>query len=116
MHLKKIFLLFTILVIISMPITSIADDYIEESNDISIETSSSSSPEPTVNARHAVVFDRCSKTILYSKNENEKCKIASTTKILTAIIVLENSPDLNKVVSVSKKAARYRWFKIRSFF
>ncbi len=44
-------------------------------------------------------------TILYGKKENEKCKMASTTKIMTAIIVLEKEQDLSKKTKVSSKAA-----------
>jgi len=43
--------------------------------------------------------------ILYGKKENEKCKMASTTKIMTAIIVLENEKNIDKKVRVSQKAA-----------
>lgn len=43
--------------------------------------------------------------ILYGKQENTKCKMASTTKIMTAIIVTENVEDLNSKVKVSAKAA-----------
>ena len=57
-----------------------------------------------INARSCVVLDRTSKKILYGKNEYNKVKMASTTKIMTATIILENC-DLNKTVSVSKKAA-----------
>ena len=57
-----------------------------------------------INARSCVVLDRTSKKILYVKNEYNKVKMASTTKIMTATIILENC-DLNKTVSVSKKAA-----------
>jgi len=60
---------------------------------------------PSINARHAVVFDRNSKHIIYGKKEYEVCKMASTTKIMTAIIVLENS-DLQDTVFVSSNAAR----------
>ena len=42
-------------------------------------------------------------TVLYGKNENNKVKMASTTKIMTATIVIENC-DLNETVTVSKKA------------
>lgn len=38
------------------------------------------------------------------KAENEKRPMASTTKIMTAIVVLENA-NLNDIVTVSKKAA-----------
>ena len=57
-----------------------------------------------INARSCVVLDRTSKKILYGKNEYNKVKMASTTKIMTATIILENC-DLNKTVSASKKAA-----------
>ena len=62
------------------------------------------SEEPVLNSRAAIVIDRNSKTILFGKNENEKRKMASTTKIMTAILVIEHS-DLSQLVSVSSKAA-----------
>lgn len=43
--------------------------------------------------------------VLYGKEENTRCKMASTTKIMTAVIVIENTNDLNKKVKVSSKAA-----------
>ena len=43
--------------------------------------------------------------IIYGKNEDKRCKMASTTKIMTSIIVVENVKDLNKRVKISKKAA-----------
>lgn len=43
--------------------------------------------------------------VLYGKKENEKCKMASTTKIMTAIIVLEKEENLNKKTKVSSKSA-----------
>ena len=59
---------------------------------------------PTINSRAAVVIDRATHTVLYGKKENEKRKMASTTKICTAIVVLENG-NLKDIVEVSKKAA-----------
>ena len=41
--------------------------------------------------------------ILWSENEHEKCYPASTTKILTAILAIENLP-LEKIVTVPKAA------------
>ena len=38
--------------------------------------------------------------ILYKKNENEKAEIASLTKIVTAITIIENQSDLNKMVTI----------------
>ena len=43
--------------------------------------------------------------VIYGKEENTKCKMASTTKIMTAIIVIENSKDLSEIVEISSKAA-----------
>ena len=57
-----------------------------------------------LNCRSCIVIDRTSKKILFGKNEYTKSKMASTTKIMTAIIILENC-DLNKVVTVSNKSA-----------
>ena len=118
MNLKKVILTFCILLII-YPNSSLADEYSEDEyieNDYIVEVSSlDMSNTPNINAKYAIVLDRASKTILYGKNENSICKMASTTKILTAIIVLENCSDLNSEVIISKKAARYRWFAIRTF-
>ncbi len=57
-----------------------------------------------LNARSCIILDRTSKKILFGKNEYNKVKMASTTKIMTATIILENC-DLSKTVTISKKAA-----------
>ena len=67
--------------------------------------SSQNSLAPRINARHAVILDRNSQTILYGKKEKQECKMASTTKIMTAIVVIETT-NLNDIVTVSSKAAR----------
>ena len=66
---------------------------------------------PNINARSAIVLDRNSKKILYKKKELNKVKMASTTKIMTALIVLENS-NTKDVVTVSKKAATIRGSRV----
>ena len=48
-----------------------------------------------------IVIERDSGRILYQNNANEKKYMASTTKILTAICVIENT-DINKIVTVTK--------------
>ncbi len=116
MNFKKIFFIFFIFMQIST--ISFADNYYEdldedldENLDYYISVSSNISNIPSINARHAIILDRASKTTLYGKNENEICKMASTTKIMTAIIVIENCPNLNEIVIVSKKSARNRRIK-----
>lgn len=69
-----------------------------------IETSTNATTEPAINSRAGVVILRNSKQILYGKKENERRAMASTTKIMTAIIALEHG-DLGDIVEVSKTAA-----------
>lgn len=63
------------------------------------------SKEPSILSKSAIAFDRTSKTILYGKNYNIEVPMASTTKIMTAIIFLENNKDLNEEIEVCKQAA-----------
>ena len=100
------------LIIFTSNIIIFADDEIEEynkkidNNEINktIETSANLNDEPKINSRSAVVIDRKSKNIIYGKNENVKKAMASTTKIMTAMVVIQNT-NLNNTVEISKKAA-----------
>ena len=108
-YIKILFILIIILSLYSYNFNSFADDKSDESLpslDIEslISTSSKINSTPKINARYATIFDRASKTMLYDKKATEKTKMASTTKIMTAIIVLENS-NLNDIVKISKRAA-----------
>lgn len=69
-----------------------------------IETASKAVEEPKISSKYAIVLDRNSKSILYGKNEKSKTKMASTTKIMTSLIVIENC-NLNDVVEISAKSA-----------
>lgn len=103
---KKSIVFIIIIYIFSNFNYSFADD-IENSNldyNNIIETSWSDASELNINARSCIVLDRLSKNILYGKNEFNKVKMASTTKVMTATIIIENC-DLNKTIEVSKKAA-----------
>ena len=63
-------------------------------------------PEETeLFAKAAVLMDGDSGRILYGKNESEALANASTTKILTCIIALENC-DLNQTVEISTEASK----------
>lgn len=76
----------------------------EFENALSSEVSSDNSSKLNLNSRSCIVLDRKSKYILYEKNGYNKVKMASTTKIMTAIVVIENA-KLDTLVEVSKKAA-----------
>jgi len=59
---------------------------------------------PRLNATAAAVIDMNSGRILYEKNARIRKAMASTTKIMTAIVAIENA-DLEEEVTVSKRAA-----------
>lgn len=102
----QICLLFFVILLIFSSFPIYADDVNEDEDmDVSFQVSSQiNSNNLELNSRSCVVIDRLSKTILYGKNEKNKVKMASTTKIMTAIVVLENN-SLDTTVEVSKKAA-----------
>jgi serine-type D-Ala-D-Ala carboxypeptidase (penicillin-binding protein 5/6) len=62
-----------------------------------------SSPAPATTATAAVVMDARTNRVLYSLNPDAKMAMASTTKIMTAIVAIENGM-LDATVSVSKNA------------
>ncbi|MCL2234201.1 MAG: D-alanyl-D-alanine carboxypeptidase [Firmicutes bacterium] len=55
-------------------------------------------------AQGMVTMEVKTKTVFYQKNPHKKLPMASTTKILTALAVIENTLDLNKKVKVPKEA------------
>lgn len=59
---------------------------------------------PRVSAGAAIVMDAKSGRVLYEKNGYKRNSIASTTKIMTAIVAIENGKDDEDVI-VSKRAA-----------
>ena len=64
-----------------------------------------SAKEPDIGCICAVLIDADSGRVLYEKNAEEERAMASTTKIMTCIIALEQS-NLNDLVTVSRNATR----------
>ena len=60
--------------------------------------------EIKTNSKYIVAFDRTSKTVIWGKNENIKTPMASTTKIMTAIILLEKITNLDEKQVVTYEA------------
>lgn len=112
----KNFLVFILIVSCFIFGNSYADDIetnYDKSDPLSFDTAkdfnnllqtSSLTESLNINARSCIVLDRNSNTVLYGKNENSKVKMASTTKIMTATVIIENC-NLKETVEVSKKAA-----------
>lgn len=57
-------------------------------------------------SKSSIVMDLDSGRILYQKNAHEKRLIASTTKILTALVVLENTKNLDKEVEIGEEVLK----------
>jgi len=57
-----------------------------------------------IRSRAAVVMDSTTGRVLYAKNPDLRLLPASTTKLMTALVVVEKA-NLNDVVTISKKAA-----------
>lgn len=84
-----------------------ADDFIEPEISESLnllEVSSNISNEPVINSKNVVAVDRKTLSILYEKDCYKSVPMASTTKIMTCLIALENC-SLDEIVTVSKKAS-----------
>ena len=109
-NLKKILIIYliTILTLLSNKIVFADDDDEEELNVAElqkvVESATTPANEPILNAKSAVIYDRTTGKIIWGKNENQKRAMASTTKIMTALVVLENI-KITDTVAISKKAA-----------
>lgn len=55
-------------------------------------------------AKAFAVIEASTGRLLYSKNENERLPMASTTKIITAIVAIENSANLDEIYEIPSEA------------
>lgn len=62
---------------------------------------------PAIGATSAILLEGTTGTVLYAKNEHVRRPPASTTKILTALIALEEG-NLQEIVTISQRAAGIR--------
>lgn len=106
---KIFFIIILIFTLSAFPV--LADDaneleevVIEEDEKNEIEASASSDTKPTINSRRYAVYDRLSGRCIYGKDENKQTAMASTTKIMSAVIIVENC-NLEDIVTVTEKAA-----------
>lgn len=110
---KRISKIFFVIILIMLLFTThiyaddeneIYENIIEESEKQEIEAAASSDTKPTINSRRYAVYDRLSGRCIYGKDENKQTAMASTTKIMTSIVVVENC-NLDDIVTVTAKAA-----------
>jgi D-alanyl-D-alanine endopeptidase (penicillin-binding protein 7) len=53
-------------------------------------------------SQHALVFEEDSGTVLLEKNAHEVVPIASLTKLMTAMVVLDARPDMNEAITINE--------------
>lgn len=106
-------IIFNMLSFYLMPHISLSflDNFIEDSlsstdiSSLALEASSNAYSElPSINSRAYVVYDRISKQVLFGNDELVQKKMASTTKIMTALVILDNC-NLDDITTVSSRAA-----------
>jgi D-alanyl-D-alanine carboxypeptidase (penicillin-binding protein 5/6) len=88
-------------------IDSIKQNYFDEKKDKEeneAETPSYLDHQLNLHALSALLLDASNNRVLYEKNGYKRMPMASTTKIMTCIVALENA-DLNGIVTVSSYAA-----------
>ena len=66
------------------------------------KTDASGAQVPDIRAAAAILLDPTTGQVLWSENAQEKRSIASITKVMTAIVFLEDQPDLSRVVTVER--------------
>ena len=69
---------------------------------------------PAISATSAILLEGTTGTVLYAKNEHIRRPPASTTKILTALLALEEG-NLNDIVTISQRAAGVRGSSARIY-
>lgn len=105
---KKFLIIFTIVLCLAFPCWAVNEDDFEELDYVWLDEEINKAKELekiTLNSRYAIVYDRTSKTKIWGKEENREVPMASTTKIMTAIVMLENVTNLQEEIVVCKKAA-----------
>ncbi len=78
----------------------------QSSNPFSVAQVTQNVDVPKINSDAAILIDADASKILYEKNSTQKMFPASTTKLLTAIVVLETCKDLSAEVTVSHFAVK----------
>lgn len=64
------------------------------------------SAAPDVSAKSAILIETGGNTVLFEKAPDQELPMASVTKMMTALVVLENKRDLDEMVTVSDTAVR----------
>lgn len=107
MNTKILMILLALLMILPFPQNVLADDILEDEAFVEVLASNNSkvsAQPPAVDAMSAIVMDMESGRVLYQKNASSQKAIASTTKVMTALLAIEKG-NLGDSIIISKRAA-----------
>lgn len=113
MKLKKFFRILLLIIILNLCMTGFTFAETEDPDewhyfwiDEAVEEAEKTQ-EPSILSRYAIIYDRASGRVLWGKDENTPVPMASTTKIMTAIVMLEQigTERLSEEIIVDKQAA-----------
>ena len=77
-----------------------ANGYLLKSERAASGSASRASPEPRLRSAIAVIYDQQTQRPLYSKNSDVQAPIASITKLMTAMVVLDAQLPLDEEISI----------------
>ncbi len=106
-RIKALFVCFLAFILVCFPCSILADDTsdtIDSLESIIVSADTYKNVDLEIYSSAAIIYERNSHTVLYDKNSKEVVPMASTTKIMTCILILENC-NLDTVVTVSSNAA-----------
>src|SRR5210317_2309314 len=56
----------------------------------------------TIKSPKAIIYDAQTGDVIYQKKANEKSSIASLTKLMTAMVIIDSNLDLDKKITITK--------------
>jgi D-alanyl-D-alanine endopeptidase (penicillin-binding protein 7) len=66
------------------------------------KTDASGAQVPDIRAAAAIIFNPDTGEVLWEENAQDKRSIASITKVMTAVVFLEDNPDLSREVTIER--------------
>ena len=105
---KKFFLaLLSISIIASCAVFAYTYTYAYAGSDGDTASAISSEADQAPHSKAAILYEATTDTVFYEKNADMELPPASMTKVMTAILVLEQNPQLEGTLTVSQNAVKH---------
>ena len=84
--------------LLSISFNSLSDNQLDNFNSKFAKYKS----DPKVRSAKAMVVNKNNGKVIYQKNANSEASIASLTKLMTAMVILDSKIDLKKKIKITK--------------